>query len=57
MKIEVERAAPRNKQDLIRSVLQAWTTATEHYGREVDQLHGSPRSPDLSILDFFMRYG
>lgn len=40
MKIEVERAAPRNKQDLIRSVLQAWTTATEHYG--VDLVSGVP---------------
>ena len=37
MKIEVERAAPRNKQDLIRLVLQAWT---EHYG--VDLVSGVP---------------
>ena len=35
MKIEVERAAPRNKPDLIRSVLQAWTTITEHYGGDL----------------------
>jgi len=32
MKIEVERAAPRKQQELIQSVLEAWTTITEQYG-------------------------
>jgi len=40
MKIEVERAAQRNKQELIQSVLKAWTTITEQNG--FDLVSGVP---------------
>jgi len=40
MKIEVERAAPRNKQELMQSLLEAWTTITEQYG--FDLVSGVP---------------
>lgn len=65
MKIKIKRAASRNKEGFIRSILQTWTTITKQYDRYlnsdiarrlVNYLELNERIADLNIISAISKH-